>query len=353
MATAQAHCWKDTSAKLRRHFDGIDFGDPLWTEIEGSRRVWFVNGDLEALKNKRCIAIVLHYQNRDDTRQCIERLLGQGTDLGVLLLSNAETLDDIRVLSSQFPGIVSVQAEDNVGYAAANNFGLWLCRQSRAEFFWVVNPDIVVPDGYYEELVRRAEASPGHDFFGSTIVPAHQPEKVIFCGGEVRLDQGARPGHLHMGQPRSALPTAPFECDYLTGANIFGRTSALADAGFLPEHYFLYFEETDWFLAMRRKGNLKRPLVFPDMVVENFKRSEAGLVPSRYYIYYFIRNSLIFGQKYADGQMDACVREARKFADAWLDKIGRGAPERLAEFRSLVDRAFEDGRSARTGRVIL
>lgn len=351
LETAKSYRWEETSAKLRRHIEGTDFGRAMWTDIEGSRRVWFVRGDLEALKRRRCIAIVLHYQNRDDTRECIERLRKQGSDVGILLISNAETLDDIRLMQETFPDIVLVQSEDNVGYAAANNFGLWLCRRSQAEFFWIVNPDIVVPDGYYDQLVTRIEGWPDHAFFASTIVPSHQPEKAIFCGGEVRLDQGARPGHLHMGRPVTELPAEPFECDYLTGANIFGRRSALAAAGYMPEHYFLYFEETDWFLDMRSKGTLRTPLVFPDMHIQNHKRSENGLVPSRYYIYYFIRNSLIFGRKFASRQMPDCIREARKFADAWLAKIARGAPERLAEFEMLVERAFKDGEHGRTGRV--
>lgn len=351
--TAQLYRWEETSAKLRRHIEGSDFGHVMRTEIEGNRRVWFAKGDLEAIKKKRCIAIVLHYQNLDDTRECIERLQKQGQDIGIVLISNAETLHDVRQMATRFPDVVAVQSEDNVGYAAANNFGLSVCRQSEAEYFWIINPDIVVPDGFYDELVKRTDSWPDHDFFGSTIVPSHQPEKAIFCGGEVRLDQGARPGHLFAGRLRTELPVQPFECDYLTGANIFGRTRALAKAGYMPEHYFLYFEETDWFLDMHMNKSVGKPIVFPDIYVENHKRSENGLIPSSYYIYYFIRNSLNFGMKFSSDQMNMCKHEARKFADAWLSKVARGAPDRLGEFQKLVERAFEDGSNCRVGRVML
>jgi len=351
--TAQLYRWEETSAKLRRHIEGSDFGQIMRTEIEGNRRIWFARGDLDAIKKKRCIAIVLHYQNLDDTRECLERLQKQGRDIGIILISNAETLHDVRQMATRFPDIVAVQSEDNVGYAAANNFGLSICRQSETEYFWIINPDIVIPDGFYDELVKRTDSWPDHDFFGSTIVPSHQPEKAIFCGGEVRLDQGARPGHLYAGRVRAELPVQPFECDYLTGANIFGRTRALAKAGYMPEHYFLYFEETDWFLDMHMNKSIRKPIVFPDIYVENHKRSENGLIPSKYYIYYFIRNSLNFGMKFSSEQMNICKQEARKFADAWLNKVARGAPDRLGEFQKLVERAFEDGSNSRVGRVML
>ncbi len=351
--TAKSCRWEETAAKLQRHIEGLDFGRVVQPDIDGIIRTWFVRGDEDLLRNKSCIAIVLHYQNIEDTRECIRRLQAQSNKIGILLISNNERIDDIWTLASAFPDCVSVQSEENVGYAAANNFGLRLCREFGSEYFWIVNPDIVVPDGYFNELCARVSEWPESDFFGSTIVPAHDPSKVLFCGGSVNLEQGAAPSHMHMGKSVDDLPDSAFQCDYLTGANIFGRTKALSRSGYLPEDYFLYFEETHWFLEMAEKSQVTRPIVFPDLIIENHKRSENGLVPSRYYIYYFIRNSLHFGRRFAPLQTSKSEREARRFADAWLAKIGRAAPDRLEEFEKLVQLAFRDGRAGVTDRVAL
>ena len=349
LRTAEAYRWEETSGKLRRHIEGMSFGLPIRTSLPQSSRVWFVRGELESLKGKRCIALVLHYRNVEDSKKCIDNVLAQGDDLGLILISNNESLEDARALARLYPNIVTVQSEGNIGYAAANNFGLWACRRIRPEFFWILNPDVIVPRGFYSEIVERAGNRREHDFFASTLVSMHQPDKVIFCGGEVQFDQGARPGHLYMGRKLSDLPDAPFECDYLTGANIFGRTRALQKIGYLPEEYFLYFEETEWFVNYVRNGGA-RPMVFPDLVAYNYKKSEFNGVPQRYYLYYFCRNSLLFGQRFAGGQMKRCEDEARKFADAWLAKIASRAPERLVEFRELVEQSLADGRNGRTGK---
>ena len=353
LRTAASYPWDETARKIRRHLEAGEFGKVVRTQLGDKAHSWFVHGDLGSLENKRCIAVVLHYQHPDDTRNCLKAIFDQDSDIGIVLISNAATLDDLRSIAAEFPQIVAVQSEDNVGYAAANNFGLWLCQQAGSEFFWIINPDIVVPAGYYENMIRRLEEWPEHDFFGTTIVAAHEPKKALFCGGEVRLDEGARPGHLHMGSSVGDLPSEPFECDYLTGANIFGRTRALKSAGYMPEDYFLYFEETHWFVQMGLDRHIRKPVVFPDLAIGNHKRSEVNSLPSKYYIYYFIRNSLNFGRHFVPEQRTVSEREARKFADAWLKKIGARAPGQLHDFELLVQRAFNDGRQGRTGRVDL
>lgn len=349
--TAEAHVWEETSAKLARYVDGSRFGTPARYELPQSSHMWFVRGDIEALRQFRCIAIVLHYNHLDDTRQCVTSLLEQGEDVGVVIVSNSEDVSDIRKLASEFPDILAIQAEGNLGYAAGNNIGLRICREIACEFFWIINPDIRLADGYYATLKERAARWPHHDFFGSTLVFAHRPDTVAFCGGEIKLELGAKPGHMHMGRNLADLPNDPFECDYLTGANIFGRTRALEKIGYLPEDYFLYFEETDWFARWTRSEYGRKPLVFPDMVLQNGKRSESKGLPARYYMYYFCRNALLFAKRYAPDRIEESKIEVQKFAEAWLGKIERRAPDRLVEFRDLVYRAMADAESGKTGKA--
>jgi GT2 family glycosyltransferase/glycosyltransferase involved in cell wall biosynthesis len=349
LQTAQSYRWETASFKLQRHLEGLDFGVPVCTQLSDFRRLWFVRGDLTALREKKCLAIVLHYRGVDDTVACLNALSSQGNDVGIIVISNNESFDDVRELARLYPDLIVVQSEENVGYAAANNFGLWLCRQNEVGFFWILNPDVVVPVGYYKAMMARMETYVAYDFFGSTLVSGDDSDKVLFCGGEIRLTEGARPGHLYLGASRKDLPDKSFECDYLTGANIFGRVSALPRAGYLPETYFLYFEETEWFLKFVMNGG-KKPLVFPDIVAVNFKKSAQNGLPQRYYLYYFCRNFLLFGEKFSLDGAGQIKIEARKFANAWLEKIARRAPEKLIEFESLVDQAFRDAESRVTGK---
>ena len=74
-----------------------------------------------------------------------------------------------------------------------------------------------------------------------------ESKKVKFCGGEIKREyENIGSSHMFDGLSIDKIPSSPFTCDYLTGANIFGRVSVLDELGFFPEELFLYFEETIW-----------------------------------------------------------------------------------------------------------
>lgn len=345
--TAKEYSWKDTGRKLSLFLAGKKFGKMIKTKLVDDERTWFLRGDINKLRRKECIVTVVHYQNINDTFECIKRIQSQQGDIGIVIISNNEWINDACHIAEKFTDIIVVQSENNSGFAAANNFGLWLCRFYKPRFFWLLNPDIILPDDFYYNIVKKTNKFPSALHFGSTITHS-ETNKVLFCGGDVFMEDGARPSHRFMGSQLDKLPKEPFVCDYLTGANIFSRGEALSSIGYIPEHYFLYFEETDWFITQNLDGN-PRPIVFPDLVVKNRKRSEIGSLPARHYLYYFIRNALIFGKRFAPDNISRCEDETRKFAEAWLYKIKKNAPDRYTEFEELVSLAFKDGFDAATG----
>jgi GT2 family glycosyltransferase/glycosyltransferase involved in cell wall biosynthesis len=346
---ARAQSWTSTSRKLLRFILAPGFGAERRVEVEGVNRTVFVREGTRPLAGARCGAIVLHYRDLEDTLRCAASVLQQQADLALVLVCNSELVDDAQELATAFPQATVVQMEDNVGYAAGNNVGLALVQEAGCEYFWILNPDVVVPAGYHAALLERVAAHPQHSFYGSIATYGTDPPRIWFGGGDV--DEGGFTTHRHAGASLAEVPTMPYECDYLTGANIFGKTAVLQRVGYIPEDYFLYFEETDWFMRARRAG--ERPLVFPDLSLVHLKRSEAGGLPSREYCYYFVRNALIFGARYAPSGAARREQRVAEFESAWLQKIGKRAPARLGEFRRLFERARADGNSGITGRALI
>ena len=52
--------------------------------------------------------------------------------------------------------------------------------------------------------------------------------------------------HLDAFLMRDADISRPFDADFIMGACLFVRVSALTRVGFMDENFFLYFEDTDW-----------------------------------------------------------------------------------------------------------
>lgn len=348
--TAELHSWNASSNKLRLRVEAPLLGETCTLQVGSQIRRLVQRLGTKPPNQASCTAIVLHYKNIEDTINCVQSLHHQGADdLAVVVLSNADTIDDALTLANRFPNITVVQNQDNIGYAAGNNIGLRICQEARCPNFWILNPDIVVPKGYYQALVNRVQKHSGHNLFGSTITFGQSPEKIWFCGGDVSLESGGFSSHHLIGKALQDAPNQAFECDYLTGANIFGRTDILTKIGYIPEDYFLYFEETDWFMQAAAHGI--RPLLFPDIHLLHWKRSEESGLPTKAYCYYFVRNLYIFGGRFAPNSTVERDHKVGEFRDAWLRVIRQLAPEREKEFLDLFERAVLDGKRGVVGRV--
>lgn len=350
--TAELYSWESSSNKLRRQAEAPLLGKELHLKIGSDLRRITLRTGTRSLKGATCGAIVLHYKNLADTINCVRSLINQNADdLAILVLSNSDSINDALAIADRFPEVTVVQNEDNIGYAAGNNIGLRLCQDAGCSYFWILNPDVIIPKGYYKILVEKVTASREYSLFGSIVTFGNEPEKIWFGGGDVSLENGGFSTHRLIGQTLKDVPTEAFECDYLTGANIFGRTSVLGKIGYIPEEYFLYFEETDWF--MRARGLGVRPLLFPDIHLTHWKRSEESGLPTKAYCYYFVRNAYIFGQRYAPAAAEERDQKLTEFREAWMQVIRKLAPDREKEFLDLFARAARDGKRGIVGRALI
>ncbi|WP_373004286.1 glycosyltransferase [Hyphomonas sp.] len=345
--TAMSYRWTDSSRKLLRFMKGESVGEKCVEEINGSLRTFFVREGGVPIADRECCAIILHYNSLDDTRSCVESCISQGGQLGIVVVSNADSLEDAKCLHNEFPDITIIQSEDNIGYAAGNNLGLSYARQRGCDFFWILNPDVVVPGGYLAAMLRGVRDYPATNLFGSPITYGSDESRVWYGGGVIGYEDGGFSSHRFMGDHISSLPTEPYETDYVTGANIFGRMRVLDRIGYIPEDYFLYFEETDWFANAAKLG--ERAILFPSIRVTHWKRSEVGGLPTRAYCYYFVRNAHIFGQRYATAFSERRVEKIDEFIEAWSAKIRERAPDMAEQFSSLFARANADGLSGVVG----
>ena len=69
-------------------------------------------------------------------------------------------------------------------------------------------------------------------------------------------------------------------------------------------------------------------LVAPSAVAWHFKRS-TGKLPEPYYIYYYVRNRIVFGSRYSSVDPVDIVLDLDEFVYRWRGAVERNAPEWL------------------------
>lgn len=178
---------------------------------------------------------------------CLESLLAVVGGAPVWVLDNASG-DDLAPIAEAFPSVTVLHAERNAGFGAGHNR---LAREHGAELLCLVNPDVVVDRGDVLDLLRAELEDPRVAVAGPRLrTPDGAPQR--FDHGElrgVRAFVAARAGHAYW-RPRDE----PADVAWVSGAFMVVRRSAFEAVGGFDEDFFLYKEEEDLCLRIRRQG---------------------------------------------------------------------------------------------------
>jgi GT2 family glycosyltransferase/glycosyltransferase involved in cell wall biosynthesis len=343
LARAGSFDWHDTRDRLARAVIGSIVGEPASIATEGGERQCAIRLPLgETAAQARVAAIVLHYADLSDTVRCVSSLLSQSShDCHVYIVSNDPDGRSFAYLARIFPGCTVIQSPGNLGYGGGNNLALAALKDKGHDYVWIVNPDAVAPENLLRRLIELGDQHQDVSIFGSKITFGDRPDVVWFGGGVIEWDGGLETKHLYIGKPSDSVPKDSFPCDYVTGASLFFRSSLLDDVGFIPERYFLYFEETHWCLAASALGH--RIMMFPETHLFHYKRSESEGLMTLAYLYYFSRNIILMCTKFAPGKVEDTIRRLRRVANIWLDRIKEKRPARFATAFDAVERGLADG----------
>ena len=171
----------------------------------------------------------------------------------------------------------------NRGFAHANNRAL---EKTNARYVLFLNPDTEIREGTFEALVSRLDEQPDVGLAGviqltpdGEIYPTirYFPNALRALGqalGAERLPfrvQMLRERDLDLDRYSQVV-----ECDWTTGSFMLARREALQSAGFLDERVFMYSEEPDLCLRMKRAGWKVSHL--PDMTIVHHA-GKAGVRP--------------------------------------------------------------------------
>jgi hypothetical protein len=199
--------------------------------------------------------VILNYKNRGLVAQCIKtiKMFAPTRSYEIIVVDNAsgDRLGDF--LAVQHPEVKFIALDRNDGYAAGNNRGI---EAASGRYVLVMNPDITVRPGAIDAMVKFMDDNPAVGVSGPKLLkPNGQVDESCF-----RFHHWMTPiyrrtplGRLPVGQRENGRYTmSDFDrqqtrdVDWLLGAVLMVRRSALERVGQLDEKYFLYFEDTDW-----------------------------------------------------------------------------------------------------------
>ena len=202
--------------------------------------------------------VIINWNTRQLLLDCVRSVYDtvRSATYEIFVVDNGSTDGSVEAVATEFPNVMVIANARNEGFARANNLAL---RRMQGSYAVLLNSDTVLKDGALDGMRSFMEAHPETGICGP---------QLLFGDGRKQTSYGTFPRLLSelvsasmmrffgSRTKNGLLPEGeePFPVDFIIGACMFVRKSAMDAAGMLDEDYFFFYEEIDWCWRMRRGG---------------------------------------------------------------------------------------------------
>ncbi|HEY3298764.1 MAG TPA: glycosyltransferase family 2 protein [Armatimonadota bacterium] len=207
--------------------------------------------------------IIVNWNTSEYLRRCLESIITRpfAGECEVIVADNCSKDSSAQMVRDEFPEVVLIANDHNLGYAAGNNQGI---RRSSGEYVLLLNPDTEVKEGTLDTLVQflknhrdagavacrligpdgkvqsscRSFPDPAGVMFEYSKLSRLFPQSRVF--GRYRMTYFDYETEVEVDQPMAS-------CLMLT-------RKALDDVGMIDEEFPIFFNEVDWLFRAKQKG---------------------------------------------------------------------------------------------------
>jgi len=178
----------------------------------------------------------------------------------IIYVDNGSQDDTVSMVREKFPQVVIVESPINLGFIRANNLGY---PKARGKYLLLLNSDAFIGPHSLQETYDFMEQHPDCGVLGPRLVDragVMQPSARYFPTpwnlflehiGLVRNSISWLKGIDDMHKDHSQI----FECDWVPGCFLLTRKQIIDELEFfLREDFFMYFDDPDLCLRIKRKG---------------------------------------------------------------------------------------------------
>lgn len=242
--------------------------------------------------------ITINYNGLKDTCELIDTLPLEDESLEVIVVDNASKEDEATLIEQRYPQVKVIRSKENLGFAGGNNLGI---QAAKGKYLFFINNDTIlrckkedVRSKMFQPLMDRLDSLPKIGVVSPKIRFSWGDNPIQFAGytplSKITLrNQSVGCGEKDNGQYDTAHPTP-----YAHGAAMMVKREVIEKAGFMPECYFLYYEELDWSMMIRRAGY---DIWYEPACTIFHKESQTTGQNSPLRTYYITRNRLLFAKR--------------------------------------------------------
>lgn len=236
--------------------------------------------------------IILNYNGYKDTIECVRSIEKiDYNNYNIVIVDNNSKDGSVEILKKELQNYKIIQINRNKGFAGGNNIGIKYAIYKGAEYVLLLNNDTLVEPGFLTNLIsgtlsedNKIGVSIGKIYYYSG------NNKIWYAGGGINYLKGESfqtgQDEIDYGQYDRKI-----NVNFATGCMMLINKEVIETVGYLQEDYFLYYEDTDYCMRVRKYGY--KILYCPKSIIYHKVSSSTGLL-SEIYQFYMCRNRYLF-----------------------------------------------------------
>jgi len=248
------------------------------------------------LHNESSVAIIiLNWNGYEHSRNCLDSLAKLNySNFQVLLVDNASEDNSGVRLKEEFPSVIFLQNEQNLGFTGGNNVGIEYALAKGFDYVMLLNNDTIVEADFLQHLVAKAYNDASIGMVQPLILLMEDPKKIWSAGGNFQKWLGVSNTRGDR-KPLESFSFSSAPLDWATGCCILLPSQVIREVGTLQASFFAYFEDVDWSLRVRKAGFqiqlAQDSVIYHEGNASSKKKSKEGtLSPTVFYLH--ARNQL-------------------------------------------------------------
>lgn len=254
---------------------------------------------MQQITKDKISIITINYNGIKDTCELIDTLPLEDRSIEVIVVDNASKEDEATLIEQQYPQVKVIRSKKNLGFAGGNNLGI---QAAHGKYLFFINNDTLLVSEKrkvnsekfataFHPLIDRLESSPKIGAVSPKIRFSWGDNPIQFAGYTPLSSITMRNRAIGCGEPDHGKYDTAHPTPYAHGAAMMVKREVIEKLGFMPECYFLYYEELDWSMMIRRAGY---DIWYEPAVTVYHKESQTTGQQSPLRTYYITRNRLLF-----------------------------------------------------------
>ena len=184
-----------------------------------------------------------------------------GCEFEIIVADNASTDGTIEAVRKDFPQVRLIINKENRGFSAASNQAIKI---AKGEYLFLLNPDTVVHRQSLDTLIRVLDENPDIGACGPKLIDEnnipYRPEgyvptfrSILYAKTFFRM-LGIFRGHYKKLTADNLDYNRQTDAEQLSGSALMVRRSVMEEIGLWDESFFMYYEDVDLCLRIRKAG---------------------------------------------------------------------------------------------------